>query len=137
MVSVEVQILQDVSSAAVLAIGSALTYVTSKVLPKYIHSKTAQNAIDGLASIAHSVVAEFNAKVVSQAKANGVFTPQLAAAVKQDAVQAVMSQGSALVTLAQKSVGDVSQLVSSLIEQAVAVNHIPNTQPAPEPAKQA
>lgn len=134
--TVEAQILQDVSSAAVLAIGSAITYVTTKVVPKYIHSKTAQNAIDGLASIAQSVVADFDQRVVADAKKNGAFTPQLAAAVKEDAIKAVMSQGANLVKLAQKSVGDVQQLVSSLIEQAVTQNHISNTA-APEPAKQA
>lgn len=141
MTSVAVQILQDVSSAAVLSIGSALTYVTTKVVPKYFHSKTAQNAIDGLASISQSVVADFNQRVVADAKKNGVFTPQLAASVKQDAVKAVMSQGSNLVKLAQKSVGDVQQLVSSLIEQAVTRDHIPSPevkrQPSSELAKQA
>ena len=118
--SVEVQILQDVTSAAVLAIGSALTYVTTKVVPKYVHTKTAQTALDGLTQIAQSVVSDFNQKVVADAKANGVFTPQLAQAVKADAVQAVMSQGANLAALAQKSVGDVSGLVNSLIEQSVA-----------------
>lgn len=44
----------------------------------------------------------------------------LATAVKQDAVQAVLSQGANLAALAKKSVGDVPSLVETLIEQAVA-----------------
>ncbi|WP_062306526.1 hypothetical protein [Alicyclobacillus sendaiensis] len=118
--SVEVQILEDVLSAFGLAVGAALTYLTTKVVPKYIHSQAAQNAIDGLASIAESVVAQFNQTIVADAKAKGVWNAALAAKVKQDAVKAVLSQGANLVKLAQKVVGDVPELVSTLIEQAVA-----------------
>lgn len=118
--SVEVQILEDVLSAFGLAFGAAVTYVTTKVIPQYIHSETAQNAIDGLASIAESVVARFNQTIVADAKANGVWNAALAQKVKQDAVNAVLSQGAKLVALAEKVVGDVPELVSTLIEQAVA-----------------
>jgi len=118
--SVELQILEDVLSAFGLAFGGAVTYLTTKVVPKYIHSKTAQNAISGLASIAESVVTQFNQTIVSDAKANGVWNATLAAKVKQDAVQAVLSQGANLAKLAEKVVGDVPELVSTLIEQAVA-----------------
>lgn len=118
--SVELQILEDVLSAFGLAFGGAVTYLTTKVVPKYIHSKTAANAIDGLAAIAESVVAQFNQTIVADAKANGVWNAALAAKVKQDAVNAVLSQGANLVKLAEKVVGDVPELVSTLIEQAVA-----------------
>ncbi|WP_206922725.1 hypothetical protein [Alicyclobacillus suci] len=138
--SVEVQILEDVISAFGLAIGGGITYLTTKVVPKYIHSKTAQNAIDGLANIANAVVQQFNQTVVSDAKSAGVFNAQLAAQVKKDAVAAVMLQGSNLVALAQKSVGDVESLVGALVEQAVAGNKTLTTGTAlvnaPAPAQQ-
>ncbi|SIS87991.1 hypothetical protein [Alicyclobacillus vulcanalis] len=122
--SVEIQILEDVLSAFGLAVGGALTYLTTKVVPKYIHSQTAQSAIDGLASIAESVVAQFNQTIVADAKANGVWNAALATKVKQDAVNAVLSQGANLVKLAEKVVGDVPELVSTLIEQAVAKSKV-------------
>ncbi|WP_304459598.1 hypothetical protein [Alicyclobacillus sendaiensis] len=118
--SVELQILEDVLSAFGLAFGGAVTYLTTKVVPKYIHSKTAQNVIDNLSTIAESVVENFNQAIVSDAKANGVWNAALAAKVKQDAVNAVLSQGAKLAKLAEKVVGDVPELVSTLIEQAVA-----------------
>lgn len=122
MATVEVQILQGVASVGGLAISAGITYLVNAI-NKNVKSKSAQDIITGLGSIADSVVQDFNQKVVSQAKANGVFTPQLAASVKQDAVQAVLSQGSALVKLGEKSVGNMQALVSSLIEQAVARNN--------------
>jgi len=118
--SVEVQILEDVISAFGLAFGTGVTYLTTKVVPKYIHSKTAANAIDGLAQIADSVVQQFNQTVVNDAKAQGVFNAALAQKVKQDAVQAVLAQGANLAELASKTVGNVQSLVESLVEQAVA-----------------
>lgn len=129
---VEVQVLEDVISAFGLAVGAGVTYVTTKVVPKYVHSKTAQNAIDGLANIANAVVQNFNQTVVDDAKKTGVFNAQLASQVKKDAVTAVLSQGSNLVKLAQKSVGDVQSLVETLVEQAVAGN---KSQAAPTPAQ--
>lgn len=118
--SVELQILEDVLSAFGLAFGAAVTYVTTKVVPKYIHSKTAQNAIDGLAEIAESVVQQFNQMVVNDAKAEGTWNAALKKKTKEDAVSAVLSQGAKLVALAEKVVGDVPSLVETLIEQAVA-----------------
>ncbi|MCL6443640.1 MAG: hypothetical protein K6T83_09325 [Alicyclobacillus sp.] len=117
--SVELQILEDVLSAFGLAFGAAVTYVTSHIVPKYVKSKTAANAIDGLAAIAQSVVQDFNQRIVNDAKAQGVFNVQLAQKVKEDAVQAVLAQGANLAALAEKTVGDVQSLVESLVEQAV------------------
>ncbi|BBN99356.1 hypothetical protein [Sporolactobacillus terrae] len=53
----------------------------------------AKKVIDGLTSIAQTVVAGFNQRVVADAKAKGVFTSEFAASVKEDAVKAVIAQG--------------------------------------------
>lgn len=54
--------------------------------------KLCNGVIDGLTSIATSVVHSFNQQIVSDAKANGTFTAVKAAEVKAAAVQATLSQ---------------------------------------------
>jgi len=122
MASVELQILQDLASAGVLAVGSAITYVTTKIVPKYIHSKTVQNAIANLGSIVEATVSDFNQKVVDSAKKEGTFTDALAQSVKADALAAVKDQGAPLIKLLEGSIGNLDSFLSSLIEQSVASN---------------
>lgn len=131
MQSVELQILEGVVSLGTIVLGAAGTYLTTKVkklVDSHLSAKNAEvanNVIDGLTSIADAVVQKFNQTVVSDAKTNGVFTPQLAQSVKKDAIAAVMTQGSALIQLGQGVIGDVQQLVASLIEQSVVINKVP------------
>lgn len=125
MNQVELQVLQGVLSLVTLAIGVALSVLTPKLktlVDRHVDAKKAQIAntvIDGLAKVAEGVVNEFNQKVVGDAKAHGLFTPQLQQSVKADAVAAVMSQAGALVALGKQVVGEVEPLIGSLIEKAV------------------
>lgn len=122
------KILESALSLLTLLVGSAVTYLTSKskkLVDSHLNNKQsalANNVISGLASIANAVVQEFNQKVVVDAKKNGVFTPQLALAVKEDAVLAVKSQGAALLKLGESVLGNMDALVSTLVEQAVVKN---------------
>lgn len=109
-------------------------------------ANVADSVITSLQSIATTVVADLNQRIVNDAKAAGTFTPALAASVKADAVKAVLSQGSQLVALGKNVVGDIESLVPGWIEQAVEANKKPklvmgtaiatptSTQTAPAPA---
>lgn len=124
--NIELQVLECVTSVVTAGVGALVAAAAPSIkryIDRHVAAKDAQIAdtvIDGLAQIAESVVADFNQRVVADAKAQGVWTPALKQAVKQDAVQAVLSQGANLAALAKKSVGDVPSLVETLIEQAVA-----------------
>ncbi|MFB5192742.1 hypothetical protein [Alicyclobacillus fastidiosus] len=134
MQSVELQIVQGLLGLLSLAGTAGVAYVVPKVktfMDARLSSEqatVANSVIDGLGNIAEAVVQEFNQKVVASAKQYGTFTPTLAQSVKQDAIEAVMSQGSGLIALGGEALGDVQKLVSSLIEKAVAENHIPTQQ---------
>lgn len=124
--TVETQVVQALGGLLVLGVTTALGYLAPHAKAWFkAHTSakvaaTATQAIDGLSTIAQSVVADLNQRVVADAKTHGVWNAQLAQQVKYDAVQSVMSQGGALVALASKTVGNVQDLVSSLIEKAVA-----------------
>jgi 3-dehydroquinate synthetase len=122
----ETQVVQYLTGLLALIVSGVLTYL-ARNLKAFINSHTtAKNAavantvIDGLSSIAEAVVQDFNQRVVADAKKNGVFTPQLAQSVKEDAVAAVKSQGASLVALGSGVIGDVDGLIRSLVEKAVA-----------------
>lgn len=119
----EAQVVQAVLGLLSALVAWAVAYFSPKLKAQF-HSATAGNAIDGLGKIAEAVVQDFNQRVVAEAKANGVFNAQLGASVKAQAIAAVKDQGANLVALADKTVGNADQLVSSLIESAVASNHI-------------
>jgi hypothetical protein len=119
MGNLELQIVQGVLGLLSLLVSAGVTYFAPK-LKALFHSATANRVIDGLSSIAESVVQDLNQRVVADAKANGVWTPELAQAIKADAVQAVKDQGAALVKLGQDVLGDVDGLISTLVEHAVA-----------------
>jgi 3-dehydroquinate synthetase len=124
--SMEAQIVQYLTGLLALVVSGLLTYL-ARNLKAFVNSHTtAKNAaiantvIDGLSAITEAVVQDFNQRVVADAKKNGVFTPQLAQSVKEDAVAAVKSQGASLVALGSGVIGDVDGLISSLVEKAVA-----------------
>jgi len=126
MMNIELQVLESVTSVVTAGVGAlvaAAAPAVKRYIDRHVAAKEAQIAdtvIDGLAQIAESVVADFNQRVVREAKAQGVWTPTLKQAVKQDAVQAVLAQGANLAALAEQTVGNVPSLVESLVEQAVA-----------------
>lgn len=127
----ELKILEGLLSLFVIAVGTVITKYgpivkkwIDKHLPKH-DAQTANTIIDGLSKIAEATVQDFNQRVVHDAKRNGVFTPQLAQSVKQDAVKAIEAHGSGLVKLGKESLGDVESLIGPLVEQYVTKHHIP------------
>lgn len=128
--SIELHILESLLSLLTVVIGSLISAFVPKIKKSVDAHLTAKQAlianhvINGLATISEAVVMDFNQRIVSDAKTNGVFTPQLAASVKKDAVAAVMSQSEALRSLGTSTLGDVESLIGSLIEQAVSQHHI-------------
>lgn len=126
----ELQILYSVSSIFVVGVGALLAYFTPKVKTALDKHLTAQQAtiantvIDGISSIAQTAVADFNQRIVADAKKNGIFTQQLAESVKADAVKAVTAQASSLIALGETVIGDVKSLIPQLVEQAVAVQKV-------------
>jgi hypothetical protein len=125
----ELKILESLVSLLTILIGagiSALAPKLKRIVTAHASAKEAQlvsHVVDGLSAIAEAVVQDFNQRVVADAKKSGVFTPELAQSVKQDAVTSVLSQAGPLVSLAEQVIGDVPQLVASLVEQAVAKHH--------------
>jgi hypothetical protein len=124
--SLETQFVQALGGLFYATVTAGIGVVTPKVR-KYLESHTtaktatiATDVFDGLSKITESVVTDFNQRIVNDAKSKQAWTPQLAEQVKADAVDAVKAQGSAFVSLAQKTAGDVEPLISTLIEQAVA-----------------
>lgn len=121
----ESQVVQALAGLLTAVVTAGVAYLAPKIkgwLAAHTASQTsamASKVIDGLASIADSVVANFNQQVVVTAKVNGTWTPALAAQIKAEAVKAVQSQGAALVALGQTTVGDVQGLIGSLVEHAV------------------
>jgi len=126
MNGLESQIVQGAAGLLTLTVTLVITMLTGRAkrwISAHSSAKAADVAttvIDGLGSIAEAVVSDFNQRVVTQAKAAGTWTPALAASVKADAIRAVADQGGQLVALGQSVVGNMSGLVSSLVEGAVA-----------------
>lgn len=127
---IETQVVQALTGILALAITGAVTYLSGHAkawLTTHVSAKTASVAndvVDGLGKIADSVVLDFNQRIVTDAKANGVWNLQLAQQVKADAVRSVLDQGAQLVNLGSKVVGNVPDLVAALVEQAVARNSV-------------
>ena len=123
--NLETQIVQDAMGLLSLVVTAGLAYFTPKLKTLIEHHTNAQRAnvansvINGLSNIATSVVKNFNQTVVESAKKSDGWTPLFALQVKQDAINAVKSQGAALIQLGNGVLGDVDNLVSSLVEQAV------------------
>jgi hypothetical protein len=121
-----VQALTAVLSILVAGVGVLVTAFVPKIkdaVDKHLgtsQANIANKVIDGLGSIAQTVVADFNQRVVADAKAKGVFTAELAASVKDDAVKAVIAQAPELIALGKSVIGDIEALIPQLIEQAVA-----------------
>ncbi len=133
MQNIELNILQALLSLLSLVAAAGITYLAPQ-LKAFIGASAANMITNVLSSIVDGVVQDFNQKVVSQAKQDGAFTPQLAQSVKQDAIEAVMSQGGVIIKLASLVLGDVEQLVSSQIEKAVVQYKTPSSTPA-QPAQ--
>ncbi len=118
-----VQALAGLMVAVVTALVSAAVPKLKTWLNNHLSAQqatVANDVLSGLASITQSVVQNFTQTVVTSAKAAGTWTPEMMAQVKADAVKAVQSQGSALVALGNKVIGDVPALIGTLVEQAVA-----------------
>ncbi|GIM47055.1 hypothetical protein DNHGIG_26040 [Collibacillus ludicampi] len=71
--------------------------------------------LDTVERIAEMVVADTNQRIVSGLKAQGLFTPEVAASVKQAAVQEVLAN---LGPLKEKAVGLIGPL-ERIVEQAI------------------
>jgi hypothetical protein len=134
MQTLELQILQSVLSLLVVLVGSIISAFIPKLKATIdahlgIRQATIVNhVIDGLASISEAVVQDFNQRVVLDAKKDGVFSKELAKSVKGDAIKAVMTHGSFLLSLSESTLSDVTGLISTLIEQSVAKNHVSSEQ---------
>jgi hypothetical protein len=130
MQTVEGQILQAITGLFMMGIVSGIGYLVPKTkqwMNAHTSAKTtlaANSAIDGLSKIAEATVHKLNQTIVTETKQHGVWNPQLAQQIKSDAVQSVMAQAGNLVALAEGSVGNVQDLVDTLVEQAVAKNRI-------------
>ena len=122
----EAQIVQALAGLLVAVVTALVSAAVPKLKTWLNNHLSAQQAtvandvLSGLASITQSVVQNFTQTVVTSAKAAGTWTPEMMAQVKADAVKAVQSQGSALVALGNKVIGDVPALIGTLVEQAVA-----------------
>jgi hypothetical protein len=120
-----VQVLTAVLSVLVAGVGAVVVSFMPKIkdaVDKHLSTSQADIAnrvIDGLSSIAQTVVADFNQRVVSDAKAKGAFTSEFAASVKEEAVKAVIAQAPELIALGKSAIGDIECLIPQLIEQAV------------------
>jgi len=121
----EMQIVQALLGLLVAGVTAAVGVLLPKVQKFFTahtgaaHATQANAIVSGLGSIAESVVQDFNQRIVTDAKKNGVWGAQLASSVKKDAVAAVLDQGANLVALGGKVLGNAEGLVSSLVEQAV------------------
>lgn len=126
----ESQIINGLAGLLFLIVSAAVSYLVpkaEKLIDAHLNEKQANIAnkvIDGLGTIAENTVKNFNQKVVNDAKEAGAFTPQLAESVKNDAVQAVKSQGASLLSLGKNVLGDTESLVNNIIESAVDKNHV-------------
>lgn len=124
--SLETQFIQALEGLLFATVTAGIGAVTPKVR-KYLESHTtaktaavAGDVLDGLSKIAESVVSDFNQRIVNDAKTKQAWTPQLAEQVKADAVAAVKAQAAPFINLVDKTAGNVEDLISTLIEQAVA-----------------
>lgn len=133
--SIELDILQTLLSLLSLVVSAGILYIGPK-LKAFIGAAAANMITNVLSSIVESVVNDFNQRIVAQAKADGAFTPQLAKSVKQDAIEAVLDQGGALIKLGSLVLGDVEQLVSSQIEKAVVKYKTDSNTQQPAPQQQ-
>lgn len=123
--TVELQIVQGLLALFLAFVTAGIGYVTPHVKAWFqahmsaTYATMATNAFTGLGQIAENVVQDFNQRVVTDAKANGMWTPALAASVKKDAVAAVKDQGAALYKLVG-NLGNADAMVEALVEQSVA-----------------
>ena len=135
--TLQTQIVQDLSGLLYVAVTAGLGYVGVKAKAWFAAHTTAQvaaagdSALSTLSGIVSNVVQDFNQTVVNQAKANGSWTPAMGAQVKQDAIAAVKSQASNLLTLGKSVLGNVDSLIGSMIETAVAKHKVTVTPATP------
>ncbi len=128
MNGLETQIVQGLAGLLTAVVTGVVAYALPKAKMWLTHHTNVQQAqlattvLNGLGRIADGVVSSFNQSVVSDAKATGKWTPELAAQVKADAVKAVQAQGAALIQLGSNVIGNVPQVIGSLVEQAVVAN---------------
>lgn len=119
----ELQIVQALLGLLSLLASAGVAYL-SPHLKAWFKGRIAAFVIDTLGKIAENVVADFNQRVVSDAKKQGVFNAQLATTVKNDAIAAVKSQASSVIALGNKFVGDMQGQIGAAIEKAVVNQNI-------------
>jgi ribosome-binding protein aMBF1 (putative translation factor) len=124
--SFEIQLVQALGGLLSVTATAAIGAITPKIKKLIESHTTAKNAtiandsIDGLSKIVESVVSDFNQRIVTDVKAKGGWTPELAQQIKNDAIDAVKEQGVAFIKLSGQTAKDVEALISTLIEQAVS-----------------
>jgi hypothetical protein len=134
--TIEAQITNAFVGLLTIVVTVAISYLVPRAkaaLDAHLSAKTATVAntvIDGLGTISQAVVQDFNQRIVADAKAAGTWTDELGQSVKEDALAAVKSQGAALVSLGRSVGVEVAALIDSLVEQAVAGNHVSAGPPA-------
>lgn len=121
--SFETQLVQALGGLLCATVTAGIGVITPKI-KRFLESHTtaknatvASDALDGLSKIVESVVTDFNQRIVTDVKKKNGWTPELAKQVKEDAMDAVKAQGSQFTKLIN---GDVNELISTLIEQAVS-----------------
>lgn len=124
MAGIETQIVQGLAGLMTVVISAGIALITTHVKTfvsnhsNSVVSQLSNDVIDGFGKIADAVVHDFNDRIVREAQANGVLTPQLFAQVKRDAVNSVMDQGASLVQLGTKLGLDVQGLAFSVVAQS-------------------
>lgn len=123
--NIETQLVQAFTGLLSVALTAGIGIITPKI-KKFIEThttaktaKVANDVVDGLAKVSEAVVADFNQRIVTDVKAKGGWTPELAVQTKLDAIAAIKSQGSAFIALTKKTESELEPLISTLIEQAI------------------
>lgn len=119
-----VQLTYDVVGLLLISIILALGLRLKKLIDRHLDAQEAilfNSVVNGLSQLADVTIHSFNQEVITQ-KTNRTFTAETAKSIKQSAVNAVLSQGSNLISLAKDLLPEIEALVGNLIEKAVA-NH--------------
>lgn len=123
--SLETMILQNVMSILGVLLASCITYLTARakrVIDSHLSRQQAEMAntvLNGLSAVANAVVNDFDQRIVQDTKNTGEWNTELGRTVKRDAISAVKTQAPALCNLGQTALGDIDQLIGTMIEDAI------------------
>lgn len=139
--SIETQFVQALGGLLCATATAGIGVITPKIKKLIVSHTTAKNAtiandaLDGLTKIVESVVTDFNQRVVTDVKAKGGWTSELADQIKNDAIDAIKEQGASFIKISGQSGKEIESMISTLIEQAVskakAVSTAQTTVPVP------